>query len=84
VSALGAGLFSLGIPKDSIVKYETSVKAGKFVLIAQGDACRQQSHTRTRVAARLPVSRDARFPLARFDRPGTEPLPACRRRDLLS
>ncbi len=38
VSALGAGLFSLGIPKNSIVKYETSIKAGKFVLVAHGTA----------------------------------------------
>jgi hypothetical protein len=38
VSALGAGLFSLGIPKNSVVKYETSIKAGKFVLVAQGTA----------------------------------------------
>jgi uncharacterized membrane protein len=38
VSALGAGLFSLGIPKDSVVKYETSIKAGKFLLIAHGTA----------------------------------------------
>ncbi len=38
VSALGAGLFSLGIPKDTIVQYETSVKAGKFLLIAHGTA----------------------------------------------
>ena len=38
VSALGAGLFSLGIPKDSVVKYETSIKAGKFVLVANGTA----------------------------------------------
>ena len=37
-SALGAGLFSLGIPKDSILKYEESVKAGKFLLIAHGTA----------------------------------------------
>ena len=36
ISALGAGLFSLGIPKDTVVKYETSVKAGKFLLIAHG------------------------------------------------
>jgi len=36
ISALGAGLFSLGIPKDSVVKYETSIKAGKFLLIAHG------------------------------------------------
>src|ERR1700679_1810510 len=38
VSALGAGLFSLGIPKNSVVKYETSIKAGKFVLVAHGTA----------------------------------------------
>src|ERR1700735_4206808 len=29
VSAMGAGLFSLGIPKDSIVLYESAVKAGE-------------------------------------------------------
>jgi uncharacterized membrane protein len=38
ISALGAGLFSLGMPKDSVVKYETSIKAGKFLLIAHGTA----------------------------------------------
>jgi hypothetical protein len=38
LSALGAGLYSLGIPKNSVVKYETSIKAGKFVLIAHGTA----------------------------------------------
>jgi hypothetical protein len=34
LSALGAGLYSLGIPKDSILQYETAVKGGKYVLIA--------------------------------------------------
>jgi hypothetical protein len=38
LSALGAGLFSIGIPKDSALKYESSVKAGKYVLIAHGTA----------------------------------------------
>lgn len=38
LSALGAGLFSMGIPKDSVVEYEASVKAGKFLLIAHGTA----------------------------------------------
>jgi len=38
LSALGAGLYSLGIPRDSVVRYETSIKAGKFVLIAHGTA----------------------------------------------
>jgi uncharacterized membrane protein len=36
LSALGAGLYSMGIPKDSIVKYETDIKAGKFGLIYHG------------------------------------------------
>ena len=36
LSALGAGLYSIGVPKDSAFKYESSVKAGKFVLIARG------------------------------------------------
>lgn len=36
ISALGAGLYSLGIPKDSIIEFETNVKAGKFVVITNG------------------------------------------------
>lgn len=36
LSALGAGLFSIGIPKDSIIKYETQIKADKFVVVAHG------------------------------------------------
>jgi uncharacterized membrane protein len=36
LSALGAALFSIGIPKDSIIQYETEVKAGKFLLVAHG------------------------------------------------
>ncbi len=36
VSALGAGLYSMGIPKDSIVKYETAIKTDQFLLIAHG------------------------------------------------
>ena len=38
LTALGAGLYSLGIPKDSIVKYETAVKSDKFLVIAHGSA----------------------------------------------
>jgi len=38
LSALGAGLYSIGVPKNSVVKYETSIKAGKFVLVAHGTA----------------------------------------------
>jgi len=38
LSAIGAGLFSLGIPKDSILKYETALKTDKFLVIAHGSA----------------------------------------------
>ena len=36
VSALGAGLDSLGIPRNSIVQYESQLKAGKFLVVASG------------------------------------------------
>lgn len=38
VGALGAVLTSLGVPKNSIVKYETQLRADKFLLIAHGSA----------------------------------------------
>ena len=38
LSVLGAALYSIGIPKDSIVKYEADVKANKFLLVAHGTA----------------------------------------------
>ena len=38
LSALGAGLYSIGIPKDSVVTYETALKADKFLLLAHGTA----------------------------------------------
>ena len=38
LSALGAGLYSLGIPKNSIIQYETAIKSGKYVVIAHGSA----------------------------------------------
>ncbi len=38
VSAIGAGLCSLGIPKDTVLKYEIALRTGKFALIAHGTA----------------------------------------------
>jgi len=38
LSAIGAGLYSIGIPKDSILRYEVALKADKFLLIAHGAA----------------------------------------------
>jgi hypothetical protein len=38
LSVLGAGLYSIGIPKDSVVKYETALKSDRFILLAHGTA----------------------------------------------
>jgi hypothetical protein len=36
LSAIGAGLYSVGIPKDSIVTYETAIEAGEYLIVAHG------------------------------------------------
>lgn len=36
LSALGAALFSIGIPTDSLMRYETAVTSNKFLVIAHG------------------------------------------------
>jgi hypothetical protein len=36
LSALGAALFSLGIPKDSVLQYEEAVKTNGFLVVANG------------------------------------------------
>jgi len=38
LSAIGAGLYSIGIPKDSIVTYEADIKAGQYLVVAHGTA----------------------------------------------
>ncbi len=38
LSALGAALYSIGIPKDSIVHYEADLKADNFLVMAHGTA----------------------------------------------
>jgi hypothetical protein len=38
LSALGAALFSIGVPKNSVIQYETALKADSFLLMAHGPA----------------------------------------------
>jgi hypothetical protein len=38
VSALSAGLYSIGIPKDSVIEYETAIKTDKYLLVVHGTA----------------------------------------------
>jgi uncharacterized membrane protein len=36
VSAVGAGLISIGIPKDSVIKYDVALKTDKYLLVVHG------------------------------------------------
>ena len=38
LSALGAALFSIGIPKDSVIQYEETVKTDGYLVVAHGSA----------------------------------------------
>jgi len=38
LSAIGAGLYSMGIPKDSVLQYELALKTDKFLLMVHGTA----------------------------------------------
>ena len=37
ISALAGALMAVGIPKDSVLRYETALKADKFMLVVHGD-----------------------------------------------
>ncbi len=38
ISALAGALMAIGIPRDSVLRYETALKANKFMLLVHGDA----------------------------------------------
>ena len=38
LSALGAALYSIGVPKDSVIQYEAALKADGFLVMAHGAA----------------------------------------------
>ena len=38
VSAIGAGLVGIGIPRDSILEYDTALKTDKYLLVVNGTA----------------------------------------------
>jgi hypothetical protein len=38
LSGLGAALYSIGVPKDSVIQYETALKAGSLLVMAHGTA----------------------------------------------
>jgi hypothetical protein len=38
ISALVAALYSVGVPKDSVIQYETAIKTDSFLVMAHGPA----------------------------------------------
>ena len=58
LSAISAALFSVGIPKDSVVRYETAVKADSFLVLAHGAAA-EMAKARDLLRAAGPLSVDA-------------------------
>ena len=58
LSALGAALYSIGIPKDSVIQYETALKADSFLVMAHGvaaDIARAKAILATGSPSRLDV-----------------------------
>ena len=67
LSALAAALYSIGIPKDSVVKYETAIKSAKFLVIAHGTAdevAKARSILETAGAAQIDVHSGIRGEIA--------------------
>ena len=46
VSAIGAALTQIGVPKDNIMKYEMALKVDKYVLVVHG-SIEEQDKART-------------------------------------
>jgi len=53
-SAIGAGLYSMGIPKDSVVQYETALKTDRFLLMVH-DTAAEVEKARAIMARTRPV-----------------------------
>jgi hypothetical protein len=57
LSALGAALTTLGVPKDSVIHYETAIKADGFLVMAHGSV-QDMSRARHILAAAHPTRLD--------------------------
>jgi hypothetical protein len=55
LSAIGAGLIGIGIPKDSVVQYELALKTDKFLLMVNGTAS-EVENARSIIATTRPIN----------------------------
>jgi hypothetical protein len=63
VSAIGAGLIGIGIPKDSVLQYELALKTDKFLLMVHGTASEVEK-ARDVIAGTRPVNMTLHAPEA--------------------
>jgi hypothetical protein len=62
LSALGAAIYSMGVPKDSVLAYETAVKQDGFLVLARGtseEVARARAILQTVGPARIAVHQGA-------------------------
>jgi hypothetical protein len=55
MSALGAAIYGMGIPKDSVIQYETALKADSFLVLARGPT-QEITRAKTLLGALNPTS----------------------------
>jgi uncharacterized membrane protein len=55
LSAVGAGLYSMGIPKNSVLQYELALKTDQFLLMVHGTA-KEVEAARSIIASTRPAS----------------------------
>jgi hypothetical protein len=53
LTALGAALTRIGVPKDQVVKYEAALKMDAYLLVVHGNAAEQQAARRALEQAKL-------------------------------
>ncbi len=57
LSAVGAAIYGLGIPKDSVIAYETALKADGFLIVAHGSV-NEMARAKTILEAMHPARLD--------------------------
>jgi hypothetical protein len=71
LSVLGAALYSIGVPKDSVIQYETALKADGFLLMAHGPAA-EIDHAKAILAAMGPSRVDVHIAGKATEVPGNQ------------
>lgn len=56
LSALGAALTQIGVPKDQVIKYEAALKVDKYLLVVHGNAENQDKARSVLAQAKMTVA----------------------------